>query len=271
MVLVNGVLSDHVRVFDRGLMYGDGVFRTLLVREGRPLCWQRHYDKLCTDCAALGIACPAEDRLLAEMGRLLGTTPDCVLKIVITRGEGARGYAVPEQIEATVILMTGLIPLYPAQHFSDGVRLHLCATRLAIQPRLAGIKHLNRLENVLARQEWSDPEIAEGLMRDMEDNVIEGTMSNLFLLQGSMLYTPDLGRCGVAGVQRARIMELAGRLGIEVKVENLSLDRIYDADEILLCNSVISVWQVRELERKKWRAGNLAARLRAFLDDDALN
>ena len=78
MVLVNGVLSDHVRVFDRGLMYGDGVFRTLLVREGRPLCWQRHYDKLCTDCAALGIDCPAEDRLLAEMGRLLGTTPDCV-------------------------------------------------------------------------------------------------------------------------------------------------------------------------------------------------
>ena len=108
-------------------------------------------------------------------------------------------------------------------------------------------------------------------MLDTEDNVIEGTMSNLFLLHGSMLYTPDLGRCGVAGVQRARIMDLAGRLGLEVKVENLSLDRVYDADEILLCNSVFSVWQVRELERKKWRAGNLAARLRAFLNDDALN
>jgi 4-amino-4-deoxychorismate lyase len=133
---------------------------------------------------------------------------------------------------------------------------------------LAGIKHLNRLENVLARREWNSSEIAEGLMLDMDGNAIEGTMSNLFLLQGNTLFTPDLGRCGVAGVQRQRIMNLVGGLGMAVRVENLSLARIYDAEEMVLCNSLIGVWQVRELAGKTWQAGQLAARLRRLLDDD---
>ena len=267
-VLVNGLPSEHVRVSDRGLAYGDGVFRTLLVRAGRPLCWHHHYGKLDADCAALGIACPPEHRLIEEMGSLIAAEPDCVLKIIVTRGEGARGYAASDGVEPTRILMTSPIPQYPASCYSDGVRMHLCATRLAIQPRLAGIKHLNRLENVLARREWNDPAIAEGLLLDMEGNAIEGTMSNVFMLQGETLHTPDLGRCGVAGVQRARIMESAGALGLAVKTENLPLVRIHDAEEIVLCNSVIGVWQVRALAEKTWPAGNLAARLRMLLNDD---
>jgi 4-amino-4-deoxychorismate lyase len=137
-----------------------------------------------------------------------------------------------------------------------------------MQPLLAGIKHLNRLENVLARREWNSTEIAEGLMLDMDGNAIEGTMSNLFLIKGKTLHTPDLGRCGVAGVQRQRIMEIAGGLGLTVRVENLPLVRIYDADEVVLCNSVFGVWQARELAGKTWRAGKLAARLRSLLDDE---
>jgi 4-amino-4-deoxychorismate lyase len=268
MILVNGIQSEHVRVFDRGLAYGDGVFRTLLVRAGHPLCWSRHYDKLYADCAALGIVCPPEDILAAEMVELIAGTPDCALKMIVTRGESQRGYAVPAHMEPTRILMSSPAPQYPVNYLTDGVRLHLCTTRLAIQPLLAGIKHLNRLENVLARREWNNSEIAEGLMLDMDGNAIEGTMSNLFLLKGRTLHTPDLGHCGVAGVQRQRIMDLAGRLGMTVRVENLPLARIYDADEAVLCNSVIGVWQVRELAGKTWQAGKLAARLRSLLDDD---
>jgi 4-amino-4-deoxychorismate lyase len=268
MILVNGIQSEHIRVFDRGVTYGDGVFRTLLVRTGHPLCWSRHYDKLNADCAALGIVCPPEDILAAEMVKLITGTPDCVLKVIVTRGESQRGYAIPACMEPTRILMSSPVPRYPANHLTDGVRLHLCATRLAIQPLLAGIKHLNRLENVLARREWNSSEIAEGLMLDMDGNAIEGTMSNLFLLQGNTLFTPDLGRCGVAGVQRQRIMNLVGGLGMAVRVENLSLARIYDAEEMVLCNSLIGVWQVRELAGKTWQAGQLAARLRRLLDDD---
>jgi len=268
MILVNGLPSEHVRVFDRGLAYGDGVFRTLLVREGNPLCWPRHYDKLYGDCAGLDIVCPPEAILAAEMAKLIADTPDCVLKVIVTRGESQRGYAIPEHMEPTRILMATPAPQYPASYLTDGVRLHLCSTRLGMQPLLAGIKHLNRLENVLARREWNNSEIAEGIMLDMNGNVIEGTMSNLFLLKGKTLHTPDLGRCGVAGVQRERIMYLAGRLGMTVRVGNLPLARIYDADEVMLCNSVIGVWQVRELAGKAWPAGKLAVRLRSLLNDD---
>lgn len=268
MVLINGLPTEHIQVFDRGLLYGDGVFRTMLVKAGRSLCWQRHYEKLHGDCAALGIDCPAEAILTEEISEIIKKTPDCILKIIITRGEGQRGYAVQSGTVPTRILMASPIPQHPPSHYSAGVKLHLCKTRLAIQPVLAGIKHLNRLENVLARKEWSDPKIAEGLMLDMEGNVIEGTMSNLFILQGSTLYTPDLGSCGVSGVQRARIMEMADRLGMAVKVENLALTRIYNADEVMLCNSVIGIWQVRELAGKIWPAGELATRLRSLLDDD---
>jgi 4-amino-4-deoxychorismate lyase len=267
MILVNGLQSENIRVFDRGLTYGDGVFRTLLVRAGHPLCWTRHYDKLYADCAALDIVCPPEDILAAEMVKLIEGAPDCVLKIIVTRGESQRGYAIPEHMEPTRILMASPSPQYPANYLMEGVRLHLCSIRLAIQPLLAGIKHLNRLENVLARREWNTTEIAEGLMLDMDGNVIEGTMSNLFLLKGKTLHTPDLGRCGVAGVVRERIMDLAGRLGMTVRVENLPLARVYDADEVVICNSVIGVWQVRELAGKTWPAGRLAARLRSLLDD----
>ena len=269
MVLVNGLPSEYIRVSDRGLAYGDGVFRTLLLQSGRALLWRLHYDKLRADCDGLGIDCPPEDRLTEEMTRLSKEAPDCVLKIIVTRGEGARGYAVSGETEPTCILMTSPLPQYPADYFSNGVRMHLCSTRLAIQPRLAGIKHLNRLENVLARQEWNDPGIAEGLMLDMEGNAIEGTMTNVFALKGGTLRTPDLGRCGVAGVQRERIIKLAAILGIEVNVENLSLAKIYEAEELVLCNSVIGVWNVRELAGKNWQGGRLAPRLRELLDDES--
>lgn len=270
MVLVNGVPGESIRVFDRGLMYGDGVFRTLPVRNGKPLSWRLHYARLSADCAALGIVCPPEPLLLEEASRLTEAAGDSVLKIVVTRGESARGYAVPEGIEPTRILISSPMPSYPDAYCTEGVRAHLCVTRLALQPALAGIKHLNRLENVLARREWRDPEIAEGVMLDMEGNVIEGTMTNLFVSRGGILYTPKLDRCGVAGVQRERIMGLAGRLGLTLRVGTLPLPFVFEADEVMLCNSVIGVWPVRELGGRGLRSGDLASRMRELLlhEDD---
>lgn len=268
MVLVNGVPGESIRVFDRGLMYGDGVFRTLRVENGALPGWSRHYAKLGADCAALGIRCPDESLLLEEMRRLIAPDVDGVLKIIVTRGDGMRGYAISAGIEATRILIVSPLPSYPAAYYSEGIRAHLCVTRLALQPALAGIKHLNRLENVLARREWDDPAIAEGVMLDMEDNVIEGTMTNLFARHGDTLHTPGLESCGVAGVQRERIMALAGRLGLEVNIGALSIQSLYDADEVVLCNSVIGVWQLRELGGMALKGGDLACRLRGLLRDE---
>jgi 4-amino-4-deoxychorismate lyase len=187
MILVNGVAADSVAATDRGLAYGDGVFRTLLWRRGKPRWW-------------------------------------------------------PEQ--------------------------YLCQTRFSSQPRLAGIKHLNRLENVLARAEWNDPGVPEGLVLDAGEHIVCGTMSNLIILEEDGLVTPALTRCGVAGATRARVMEAAAKSGLACRQEAVTLARLLDAREALLVNSVIGVWQIRGCASRSWAPGAFVGRVREWLDED---
>lgn len=263
--LVNGKPDGCLTPFDRGFAYGDGVFRTMQLLQGRAISWQQHYRKLRDDCNTLGIVCPAEDILLSDIAHLCSDNSDCVIKIVVTRGESTRGYAVPPLAQPLRIVSRSVFPSYPSQNVTQGVSLFLCRLRLSSQPLLAGIKHLNRLENVLARMEWNDPEFADGLLRDQADNVIECTMSNLFVQHGNRLITPDLGQCGVAGITRDRIMEVATNIGYEVSIENFKLDALLAADEVVICNSLIGVWQVRQLEERRWPVGSTAKKLRPLL------
>ena len=251
-MLVNGLLSDSISAADRGLLYGDGVFRTLRIVEGQPQHWLRHYCKLQQDCAALKLPCPEAALLLEELQRLTERQPDGVAKIIITRGQGMRGYAPAENsIPTRILSITPFIP-YPDEFYTQGIRLRVCELRLAHQPRLAGIKHLNRLENVLAAAEWNDAGIAEGLLLDAAGNVIEGTRSNLFMLRGGELLTPDLSRCGVAGVQRERVLEWASAQGMSCRIGQFCLAELLAADEVFLVNSVIGLWPVRELQDRTW-------------------
>lgn len=267
MILVNGVSSDTIAVTDRGLAYGDGVFRTFPVRGGQPQQWRRHFEKLRFDCAALRIPCPDEASLLADLARLAGSGPDFAAKIIITRGSGPRGYAPPASPTPTRIVSSSALPRYPQDFAERGVRLRLCAIRLGFQPALAGIKHLNRLESILARQEWDGEDYAEGLLRDMEGNAVCGTMSNLFTVERGGLFTPDLTRCGVAGVTRDRVIEAAARRAIACRVENIAYERVMQAEEVWLTNSLVGIWQVRELGDRRWEAGTLAARMRRWVDE----
>lgn len=266
MILVNGAFSDTIPVMDRGLMYGDGVFRTLRVRGGQPELWARQYAKLKADCNSLDILCPTPSVLEQEMHEVLQNEPDCILKIVVSRGEGGRGYGVPSSVHPSRVMVTSPLPEYPAAYAQEGVRLHVCEIRMCHQPRLAGIKHLNRLENVLARMEWSTGNTPEGLMLDADGNVIEGTMSNLFMRKGNFLITPDLSQCGVAGLQRDRIMEAAPGLGLSVEVKKFPLRELLEADEVLVCNSVIGIWPVREIGPRHWMPGELVPALRRILE-----
>lgn len=268
MILVNGAASDALDAADRGLAYGDGVFRTLAIRGGQPLSWTRHYHKLARDCDAVSIPCPAGDTLRDEIDRLAAHERDCAAKIIITRGTGQRGYAAPSELQPTRIVMSCALPRHPAEFAQSGVKVHLCSLRLGFQPALAGVKHLNRLENVLARAEWSDPDIAEGLMFDGEGNVIGGTMSNLFIVERDALVTPDLNRCGVAGVTRDRIIEAAAGHRVTCRVEHIGLSRVLHAQEALLVNSLIGVWQVRALGDTAWAQGTVVARVRQWLDEE---
>jgi 4-amino-4-deoxychorismate lyase len=268
MILINGAAADSVAVTDRGLAYGDGVFRTVVVSQGTPRCWSRQYRKLKQDCAALDIACPAGDLLSKELARAAGATGVRVGKIIVTRGSGARGYAPPQPSAPTRIVTASVLPQYPEAFSRSGISVHLCRIRLSFQPRLAGVKHLNRLENVLARAEWSDPSIAEGLLLDENGHAIGGTMTNMFIVEGGSVLTPGLSRCGVAGVTRERVMEAAASRGMVCREEQLTWQRVLDAQEVLLVNSVVGAWQVRECGNHRWEPGGLIGRVREWLDEE---
>ena len=267
MNLVNGVECNCIGVGDRGLAYGDGVFRTLMMRSSRPVLWKRQYEKLAADCAVLGIACPDAATFQRDLTAIATRHSDCVVKIIVTRGVGVRGYAIPATAAPTRIVAAAPLPEYPPTHLEHGVRIRMCRTRLAFQPALAGIKHLNRLENVLARSEWDDPDITEGLMCDADNNVICGTMSNLFLVKKGALLTPDLTRCGVAGVTRQRVIDCAREIGVPARTIAIRVADVFDADELFLVNSVIGLWPVAALERVTWHSGQLAARILACLSN----
>jgi 4-amino-4-deoxychorismate lyase len=246
-VLINGIAGDSVSAADRGLHYGDGLFETLAVLDGEPLLWERHYARLRQGCERLGIPSPDPSTLRAEADQLCAQAGKAVLKIIVTRGPGGRGYRPPELADPTRILSLHPYPDYPAAWPAQGVSIRLCQTRLGRNPALAGIKHCNRLEQVLARAEWADPGIAEGIMLDLEGQVIEGTMSNIYMIYKDILLTPSLDMCGVAGVIRERVLELAEGLGVRSEVRPVSVDELRGADEVFLSNSVIGIWPVARL------------------------
>jgi 4-amino-4-deoxychorismate lyase len=263
--LINGKPSAGLSLLDRGLAYGDGIFRTFLVKNGAPHHWALQYQKLSQDCQALGIACPSNEELLSDIETLFNQTTDAVAKIIVTRGESSRGYAVPAGIQANRVVLKSALPTYPLSNQTQGVNLHLCELKLGFQTKLAGVKHLNRLENVLARMEWSDTKFADGLLMDCDDNVIECTMSNIFARFGNKLITPSLDKCGVAGIARDRIIQSAKHFNLDVKIEALKLDKLMLADEIIICNSLFGAWQVVSFNGKQWAKQGLDTQLREML------
>jgi len=267
-MLVNGQPSDLIPAEDRGLSYGDGVFRTLRVRSGTPLSWQRHYLKLQQDCVAIRITCPSADLLFSELKSLCIIQQDFIAKIIITRGVGPRGYAPPACEKPTRILSTSEVPRFNPDFFSSGVVLHVCRLKLGHQTLLAGIKHLNRLENVLAAGECQEVGAPEGLLEDEEGFVISGTRSNIFVLRDGTLYTPDLSRCGVAGVQRDRVMAWASEHGLACQIARIRMGEMQAAEEIFLVNSVFGLWPVHELPGYQRTVHPVAWKIQQWLNDE---
>lgn len=266
MVLVNGQPAASVEVADRGFQYGDGVFTTIAVREGQALLLRRHLARLERDCRRLAIPFPDPEVLRNETRLLCASRPDGVLKIQITRGRGGRGYGLPETASPpTRVLAIHPPPNYPSECSEEGVEVRICRHRLGINPALAGVKHMNRLEQILARAEWPSGEIREGLMLDHEGHVTEGTMTNLFLVSAGGLATPRLDWCGVAGVMRALVMEGAAELGLAVAEERILPERLDRADELFLTNSIIGIWPIRRIESLDYRVGPVTRELRRWL------
>ena len=264
LVWIDGRPAAALSPGDRGLAYGDGLFETIAVRDGRAVLLPRHLERLAGGLRRLSIELD-QAALQAELLAFFAELGEGVAKLLITRGDGLRGYAPPRPAQPRRILLGNPLPDYPAAHAGQGVCLFPCTTRLAEQPLLAGLKHLNRLEQVLARGEWQDAAFAEGLMRDTAGRVIEGVFSNLFLVRDGVLMTADLSRCGVAGVMRAEVLEQAANLGIRCEVRDLAYDELLGADEVFLCNSLYGIWPVRGLENSFWSVGPLTRKLQALV------
>lgn len=257
-ILLNGSADATLGADDRGLCYGDGLFETVLFVAGRAPLWPRHMARLAQGCARLRLPAPDIDRLAAEAAQAGGGLARAIVRITLTRGAGPRGYAIPADQQPTRLVAATPAPPIPAHWYHRGIRVRRCALRLAEQPALAGVKHLNRLEQVLARAEWSDAEIAEGLLCDASGRVICATSANLFAVIDGRLVTPALERCGVAGVARAEV--LARR---DCAVRDVGMEELMRADEVFLTNSVRGIVPVAALDGRRWPVGAVALELRA--------
>lgn len=267
---VNGKLVSGIAPTNRGFAYGDGVFRTMRLLDGELQDWPLHYQTLVADCSKIQIVCPSAELLMQEFKYFMALASEeetqfSIIKIIITRGEGARGYAPPAVCEPTRVLVQSPLPNYPAEIYVNGVALYSCQTRLAHQPLLAGIKHLNRLENVLARAEHKDPRFFDGLLQDYDGNVIEAVSGNLFIRKEGVVMTPALDSCGVAGVMRQKILDWYRTQGQPVLIAPLSIEDVLQAEAVVIMNSVYGVLQVAQIDEHVMAADHWAQELRSQL------
>jgi len=256
-----------IHIDDRGLLYGDGVFETMLLRAGRVRFIDDHLHRLQQGCERLKMSPPVIGQLREELQQLVQQHRDGIVKLILTRGRGGRGY------RAVAGDATRLWQLFaPVASVGGGVSLRWCDTRLARNQALAGIKHLNRLEQVLAQSEWDDATINEGLMLDTESELISGTMGNVFLVLENVLVTPDLRFCGVQGVMRKNILRFAAALELPCEERAVRPEELHAASEVFITNAVRGIQPVTTLlpsilNGQQWTVGETTLRLITKLNE----
>ncbi|WP_319381424.1 aminodeoxychorismate lyase [Thiomicrorhabdus sp.] len=261
MTWVNGLRCAELSVSDRGLQYGDGFFTTAVIACGQLLNWSAHWRRIRNSAERLDFPEISEALLMDETAKAFQAlnvssglaSQTWILKILITRGSGGRGYQPPLEPKLSRILQFSRSPedfvcseaavTLPIQ---PSISIGVCRTRAAIQPQLAGIKHLNRLENVLARAELGA--VPEGIMLNGDNDLVGGTQSNLFILKNGCLLTPELSKCGVEGTTRYQLMNLARTCFRGGREARLQLSDLAEADSVFLANAVRGIMPVRSLE-----------------------
>ncbi|MEZ5492034.1 MAG: aminodeoxychorismate lyase [Gammaproteobacteria bacterium] len=271
--LINGETTTCIPVSDRAFQYGDGVFETIRISRRTPTLWSLHLKRLLAGCQYLGI--PVDARLIeAELFQLLATNPsDGIAKLLISRGSGGRGYQPPAVTEPLRIAQFYPLPAELDLRRDSGIRTRLCSHPISRNGSLTRFKHLCRLDQVIASGELSEA-FPEGIMLTEDEQVIEGTRSNLFLVSGGELVTPSLQEAGIHGVMREYLINrfAGGDVSVnEVKQEIVSLETLRSASELFFCNSVFGIWPVTELQLVDgpipYAIGPFAQRAGEFVDD----
>ncbi len=270
LVLIDGkpvaVPGASVPVLERGLHYGDGLFETIACTDGQPQLLERHLRRLSQGCERLGLDAGDGATLMREVRELASSSSRAIIKLLLVRGAAlARGYALAGGERSRRIALRYAWPAEETAGQEEGLRVRLAKLRLGENPALAGIKHCNRLEQVLARREWTDPRIAEALMFSSSGALVSGTMSNVFLVRGSKLLTPLIDRCGVEGVMRGLVLEIAAAAGLAAQQCRLDAADLAAAEELFLTNALTGIRPVRELEGARRARGPVTRDLQARL------
>jgi 4-amino-4-deoxychorismate lyase len=243
---INGQPGENIAATDRGLLYGDGLFETLLIHRGQAILLDQHLQRLQQGCAVLGLDYPQSLRDEIQLFLNSSQATEAVLKIILTRGSGGRGYKPPAVPDPVRILQLHPLPDNISRNRQQGIRVIVCQHPVSSNSRLAGLKHLNRLDQVLASRELLEG-IDEGLMLDDAGLLVEGTRSNVFLVSAGKLYTPDLSRAGVAGIMRSWLIERFAAQQIDVGISRVCVRQLESISEMFICNSVFGVWPVSQL------------------------
>lgn len=266
--LFNGAAADELAL-SRGLQYGDGVFRTILIWNGQLLDWNQQLAKLSKDCAALELSVPDSALLNAEAMQLAAGQASAVLKLMVMRQPGGRGYRFDAQASDRLLLRYPA-PKFQEQCWTSGINTFCSDFKLSLQPALAGIKHLNRLEQVLASRNW--PQTAdEAILCDQAGRLVSGTRSNLFWVRAGTLCTPSLEESGVSGMMRNKILALAESMRISTSIVKAPRAELESADEAFVSNSLIGIWPLHQFEQREWIApGAITQKLSAALQHPRL-
>ena len=266
VVRVDGRETHERLALDRGLHYGDGLFETIACLNGRPRFLPLHLNRLAAGAVRLGLPPADRGELAREVQELAAGATRAVVKLLLTRGAApSRGYAPTASEPPTRLTLRYPWAVEDPAAAGEGVRVRLATLRLGENPALAGLKHCNRLEQVLARAEWTDPAIAEALLFSGSGALVSGTMSNVFIVHDSRLLTPRLDRCGVAGIMREVVLAVARAAGIAAEERRLEAADLLRAEEIFLTNALTGIRPVRELDGAPLVPGPLTRTLQARL------
>ncbi|MGR5235739.1 aminodeoxychorismate lyase [Vibrio alfacsensis] len=270
MFWVNGLPQTHVSLGDRSFQYGDGCFTTILTKKGELVYWTAHIERMEACLKTLQIPFPDWQQVLDWAAQAVLQDESAGIKIHISRGAGGRGYS-PNGVDGPIVTISNFA--FPA-HYStwqeNGVNLGVCETRLGIQPLLAGHKHNNRLEQVLAKGEVDGSEFADAVTLNVQNHVIETTMANLFWVKDNKVFTPELNLSGVAGVMRRKVLEYFNNNKTNVAVNTFALSELLEADEVWMCNSLLGVAPVTSITTPEnkilFPIGKLTQRLQGNLN-----
>lgn len=256
-MLINGKQSNQITASNRGLAYGDGFFSTIKVKLGEMQLWDLHLTRLQKSAKRLSFPLFNWHALTLELqtfAKQCTIQEEMVIKIILSRGAGGRGYSIDGSNHVDRIISLHALPLRYQQWQHKGIPIIQCDYQLPINKRLAGLKTLNRLDQVLIKQEIETKKAIDGIVCDNEGNVIEASSANLFIHNEGRWYTPCLKNTGIEGVKRQQILNAAKKHSVDIIKTQINKLDLLNADAICITNALMGIVPVTQYEKHTYKA-----------------